>query len=348
MKIASITMVKNESDIIESFVRYNLNVVDEMIILDNGSTDETLKILNKLKDENLPIHIFQDEDKNYEQDTKITALLKKAVYEFNADIICPLDADEFLTSDTNNPRKLIEQIKPDTYFFVKWRSYVPLGNENYNEKFIPSKIINCFDEKIEKYYKVIIPKELVINFDAKISMGNHNIIYDQKYKNQINSKKIEELRISHFPLRSREQTLSKILVGWPNILSRLNHIEGQGNHWERIFNKIKSQKKFTNDDLIEFAKVYCLDSEEEIEFFEKPINLSFCKKIILKYDFNYNHLENILENVLYLSKENNALKKSIKEKDQIIIEKDLKIKELLIFTEEQEIKNNNRNEFIEK
>ena len=33
-KIFTITMVKNEMDIIESFIRYNLNIVDGMIILD--------------------------------------------------------------------------------------------------------------------------------------------------------------------------------------------------------------------------------------------------------------------------------------------------------------------------
>ena len=68
MKVVSITMVKNESDIIESFVRYYLNVVDEMIILDNGSTDETLKILNKLKDEKASI------DKVHSLKTKLESL----------------------------------------------------------------------------------------------------------------------------------------------------------------------------------------------------------------------------------------------------------------------------------
>ena len=44
-KIFSISMVKNEMDIIESFVRYNANILDGMIILDNKSTDDTVKIL---------------------------------------------------------------------------------------------------------------------------------------------------------------------------------------------------------------------------------------------------------------------------------------------------------------
>jgi len=57
LKLVSISMVKNEEDIIESFVRYNLNIFDEMILLDNGSSDNTLNILNSLKRENLPIYI---------------------------------------------------------------------------------------------------------------------------------------------------------------------------------------------------------------------------------------------------------------------------------------------------
>ena len=44
MKIVTITTIKNEADIIESFIRYHLNIVDEMIILNNGSTDDTNNI----------------------------------------------------------------------------------------------------------------------------------------------------------------------------------------------------------------------------------------------------------------------------------------------------------------
>ena len=57
-KIFSITMVKNEMDIIESFIRYNLNILDGMIILDNGSTDSTLNIIKCLKDEGCPCFLY--------------------------------------------------------------------------------------------------------------------------------------------------------------------------------------------------------------------------------------------------------------------------------------------------
>ena len=63
-------MVKNESDVIESFVRYNLNILDGMIILDNQSSDNTLEILNLLKKEGLNLYIIKDEDREFDQAIK--------------------------------------------------------------------------------------------------------------------------------------------------------------------------------------------------------------------------------------------------------------------------------------
>ena len=68
-------MVKNEADIIESFVRYNLNILDGMIILDNCSSDNTLEILNLLKKEGLNLYIIKDDDMDFDQTIKTNKLL---------------------------------------------------------------------------------------------------------------------------------------------------------------------------------------------------------------------------------------------------------------------------------
>ena len=46
MKIYSISRIKNEEDIIESFIRYHLNFLDGMIIIEDYSNDETYNILH--------------------------------------------------------------------------------------------------------------------------------------------------------------------------------------------------------------------------------------------------------------------------------------------------------------
>ena len=43
-RIISLSMVKNEQDIIEPFIRHHGSLVDAMIILDNGSVDQTRNI----------------------------------------------------------------------------------------------------------------------------------------------------------------------------------------------------------------------------------------------------------------------------------------------------------------
>ena len=106
MKIYSISRIKNEMDIIETFIRYNSNITDGMIILDNNSSDDTGKILDALKGEYPNLHVYDNHFESHHDITlEINYLLDLAVNEYEADMIVPLDADEFITADgALNPR----------------------------------------------------------------------------------------------------------------------------------------------------------------------------------------------------------------------------------------------------
>ena len=278
-------MVKNEMDIIESFIRYNLNIVDGMIILDNGSTDNTLNIIKKLKDEGLSVFYIEDEDSNYAQDRKMTNLLNIVVDKFDADIILPLDVDEFITSKHHgNPRKILEKLESPNYYLVKWKTYIPHFDKKINNKFIPSQITFARDEELEKYCKAIIPKELVKNYSVKLSFGNHDIIYNKKYRDIIKSEYNPDLSIAHFPLRSKEQTFSKIVVGWISSLHRDDRAEGECFHWENIFNKLKENEEISNEDVTNLASEYALKGDAgPVNIKEDPMDLTFCNNIDIIY-----------------------------------------------------------------
>ena len=312
-------MVKNEMDIIESFVRYNVNIFDGMIILDNGSTDDTLKILKLLKSEGLPLFIILDQDKEYDQITKMNKLLSMAVNEYGADIIVPLDADEFLISSIGgNPRKILEKMEDSIFFKVKWRTYVP--DFNRNDKFIPAKINFSRDERLEKFYKVILPKELVKNYEIRLTTGNHDLKFNKKYKNIIKPVINEELRIAHFPIRSKEQTASKIMVGWIYLVCRPERGESDGFHWQKIFNKLKEDQIVGTEDITNFAKSFALAEEKtEIKLEDNPIDLTFCKNIEIIYtNKKINPMANLLEACEWLSLSYLNLKKEkLEEENQL-------------------------------
>lgn len=330
-KIVSITTVKNEADIIESFVRYHLNIVDLMIILNNGSTDDTNYILNSLLNENLPIIVLNDKDKYFEPKEKYNFLLKKAIEEYGADLICALDVDEFLICENGHPRDAVLAIDEHTYYRPMWKTYVPT-NLDSDDKFVPARITHIRDESIEVLPKVILTKELFLEFGVELSTGNHDLEFNKK---ELLNKKIfrndaSDLKIAHFPLRSVEQTTSKVLVSYPNTLSRKFVSPNVSHHYPIMFNKILSEGHIDIEDVTEFAKQYSLrenKGKEKFEFrdikvYPDPMNLDFCENIELKYDFKISPMNNVLENYVYFANEIHRFKNE-KELDNIEFENKL-------------------------
>ncbi|WP_048190920.1 glycosyltransferase [Methanobacterium sp. SMA-27] len=308
-KIFSITMVKNEMDIIESFIRYNTNIFDGMIILDNGSTDYTPIILSLLENEGLPIYLFDDKDSEFDKIAKMNMLLKKAVEEYDADIVIPLDADEFIISNKGgNPRKFLEKFESNSYYSVMWKTYIPFLGNKENEKFIPSKITYSRDEQIEKmvgvHTKVVIPQNLVNKYKVRVDRGSHNLNFKSDYKEQITRVYDQDLRIAHFPIRSIEQLTSKVSVGWLNALSSVELRKTDSHHWKKMFNQLKRNGRIKKEDALKFAFEYALskstladlyENNVEITAKEDPMDLSFNKNINCIYYKNLNPMSNLLE-----------------------------------------------------
>ena len=174
---------------------------------------------------------------------------------------------------------------------VKWKTYVPDLSKDINNKFIPAKITLARDERFEEFYKVIIPRELVKNYDARLSLGSHKLDYDKKYEDLIKKVHYDNLRLCHFPIRSKEQMFSKIIIGWINELHRIDREINESFHWQVIFDKIKEDEDIKNEDVVNYAKEYAIFSNDyvkngnvsQITLHEDPIDLSFCNGIDIIY-----------------------------------------------------------------
>jgi glycosyltransferase involved in cell wall biosynthesis len=99
-RIISLSMVKNEQDIIEPFARHNLAFLDAMIVMDNGSDDETRRILAELMRELPGLVVTDDPAFGYNQAERMARMLAAAQSVYRADYVLFLDADEFIDASS--------------------------------------------------------------------------------------------------------------------------------------------------------------------------------------------------------------------------------------------------------
>ena len=97
MRLVAVSIVKNEADIIEPFIRHTRAWVDHHLVFDHDSSDGTREILGALQAEGLPLTLFTDQALGNLQQARSNRLTSLAARDHGADWILPLDADEILT-----------------------------------------------------------------------------------------------------------------------------------------------------------------------------------------------------------------------------------------------------------
>lgn len=123
-KIVGYMTVRNEATIIEQSVRCFFNFIDELVILDDASTDETLAILQRLVLE-FPIQIICNTTSSRltgRESDNHKKLLAAARQTGGAHFVC-LDADEVFTSNcliNDYLRQEILKLKPGESIELPW------------------------------------------------------------------------------------------------------------------------------------------------------------------------------------------------------------------------------------
>jgi len=103
MKVSTCVITKNESDNIRRCLGSLTKVADEIIVVDTGSTDDTVKIAKEHG-----ARVFQ-----YKWDNNFANAKNYALDQVNGDWIIFLDADEYLDSNTEAIlREVLNQIHP--------------------------------------------------------------------------------------------------------------------------------------------------------------------------------------------------------------------------------------------
>jgi len=260
MKINAVSLVKNECDIIELFVRINLRFVDHLFIIDNDSSDRTVEIILKLQQEGLPVTLWHDHSIDFQQNRITTNAVRKIFSEYGVDWVIPLDADEFITENRVKLRSELLDIPLGYCGKLEWKTFVPLTG-NYFEHENP--LWQNFRQRVtetRQFSKVIIPSAL--GATTSLTKGNHHL-YDER------NQKIPQYKLSstlaHVPVRSSEQIISKSIIGSLKHQITYNRHPAEGFHKELMSEFVrKCGYSLDSNQLKEIVFTYSQKPDEKI------------------------------------------------------------------------------------
>lgn len=297
MNIVSFTMVNNESEIIESFIRYNYNFIDLMVIIDNGCTDNTVEILNNLIKEGYNIVIYDESLEPYNQFELDNKYLNKIIDNFKPDIIIPLDADEFIISD-KNPRESLEKLTLDRIYYIHWKWFVLTEKDNMEEKFIPKRLKYCLKNPPQNYSdgtlvtKTIIPANYFKKMKLILSMGHHTVFGNNKAKIEV----LNGLKLAHYRAISEQQLIYKTCC------YTIRDIATMKNNFETAQRTNQMLMIEKNINMWEAAEKASYGGYNKDIIFS-PIDLKYCNSSSLKIKYNNLSEENLSERLLKTGRE---------------------------------------------
>lgn len=174
MKLAVITAVYNESDLIDQFLRhYRDQDVDHFFVLDNYSTDGTHEIVSEERDCTVFRYGFKerlDDDEKVKSMEKVRDMIAQE-YEYSV----LADCDEFVYRPDMTIKELIEDEPRPLYVTAGFHMVHHTSEEEY-DKNVPLILQRCYGIRDTNYDKPIVSRN---NAPVKWTPGMHYALYDQ-------------------------------------------------------------------------------------------------------------------------------------------------------------------------
>ena len=260
MRLAGVTIVRDECDIVEAFVRHNAAILDRLYVVDHRSSDATPEILRRLAAEGLPLSLERDEEVPYYQGLKTTALIRTALADGPWDCLFPLDGDEFLrVEDRAALEAAIARLAPGEAGVLACDQYAPAESDDPAEPDPVARIVHraaALPAQPPFHGKAILPAALAGAPGVAIDEGNHHVLVAG---HAVPERRLAAARIAHFPVRSAEQMISKVVTTRLAWLSRPDYRPGLGHHIALLYDQLKERPAVSEADLQDVAFAY-LDS----------------------------------------------------------------------------------------
>ena len=242
MKLASVTRIRNEEDIVEAFVRHHAALVDHLVFLANGSNDRTLAILRALQAEGLPITLESNNAPVFDQARQNTFLFHVAA-ELGADWVLYLDSDEFI-----DPRGLGKASLRDVFASLPERApcvqvpmvnYHPTVDDSQGERVVPLRQIHR-DPQPLGVFKVWVRAQLA-SLDVTVGAGNHEVFLQGTV---LPCFRLDAPVLAHYYKRSGWRAIAKAVVGRLKVIASGREAAMHSSHYTELFENFRDHPEW--------------------------------------------------------------------------------------------------------
>ncbi len=243
MKIAIVSMIKNECDIIELFIKHSFKFADKIFLMDHQSTDGTNLIVKKMEENGYNVSLSTISEVAFNQPKHMTIGTNEAARSGEFDYIIPLDADEFLSGPGGNEFKdiLSASLSPKQWGYMDWVTFCPISGAYFD---YTNPLTMCFRARSHEpgsFRKVIIGGKFAE--DCKVASGNHFVTHPEFSIDPVQL----DYAFQHVPVRSSDQIVRKILLSTYAFSLKSGRKPGENFHWYNMVRDIRNNNYSLSD-----------------------------------------------------------------------------------------------------
>ena len=250
-------LVKNEEDMIARNLEFHKKMgVDQFIVTDNNSSDNTLSILNTYKEKGWILDIIEETSTGYQQKKWVDRMICLAKNKYKADWVINADADEFWYARSGSLKTELATTRANV-LRCPWQNMFPEEGKPYWEwsQYVrPVQDFSLYD--LSPYAIYSKQNKKVAHRTAgylQISMGNHKVAMFPRLVEWS-----QDIVIYHFTIRGRQQFIDKMIQGGKEL--EQNPKKHVGTHW-RYFYELYQQNRLSE----EYDRVVGLNAYERLK-----------------------------------------------------------------------------------